>query len=111
MIVRALFALSLVAVLAPREPDIGFGRPGLLSGLHVETLAPRDLDRFRAMVIDRLQQVKIEFRDNQRGAHGIVVGEERGVAGDISSHPIVSNILAEARLLLAVSSSSNAGKP
>ncbi|MBI3676901.1 MAG: hypothetical protein HY243_09840 [Proteobacteria bacterium] len=31
MIVRALFFLGIVAFLMPREPDLGFGRPGGIS--------------------------------------------------------------------------------
>jgi hypothetical protein len=33
MILRAIFWIGLVAVLMPREPDLGFGRPSADSGL------------------------------------------------------------------------------
>jgi hypothetical protein len=33
MIFRALFAIGLVALLMPREPDLGLGRPGADMGL------------------------------------------------------------------------------
>jgi hypothetical protein len=33
MILRAIFWIALVAILMPREPDLGFGRPAADSGL------------------------------------------------------------------------------
>ncbi|HEY5047703.1 MAG TPA: hypothetical protein VII49_06790 [Rhizomicrobium sp.] len=38
MVLRALFWITLVSVLMPREPDLGFGRPGI-QGLPSEAVS------------------------------------------------------------------------
>lgn len=78
MIFRAVFCLALVAVLVPREPDLGFGRPP-------SAMAPRSLEAWlartsaqmprpaasivggiRARMIDGLASVEADIKRDQR---------------------------------------------
>lgn len=92
MIFRAIFWIGLVALLMPREPDLGFGRPGAgaslpstltswtASGLsrpgkvcadHTETCAGAStlLDSFQSDALRELAEVKAEI-DADRKARG-----------------------------------------
>lgn len=85
MLLRAAFWITLVSLLMPREPDLGFGRPGaptLPSQLRAwtsQTHAPlcRDhqavcsagadfLDSFQSVAIRSLAQVKADIEAAQR---------------------------------------------
>jgi len=95
MILRALFWIAVVAVLMPREPDLGFGRPGIgsaspdsmLSTVSSALKAPKAcdgaqgacaaalglLDRLRGAAVESLAQVKedIEEAQRERAARGV----------------------------------------
>jgi hypothetical protein len=94
MILRALFWITLVSLLMPREPDLGFGRPGAQQGIVQSTLSwataslaqPNSvckghegacattlgvLDSLQSMAVRNLSQVKadIEQQERERAAH------------------------------------------
>lgn len=58
MVLRALFWISVVALLMPHEPDLGLGRPGG---------APSLIDRIKQTGIHRLAEVKAELDAADRG--------------------------------------------
>ena len=92
MIFRAIFWIGLVALLMPREPDLGFGRPAAGSGLpgavaewtrdKIETnlgdadfcrdnaqdcaMGPTLLDDAKAMALRSLAEVKADIARNGR---------------------------------------------
>ncbi len=89
MIFRAIFWIGLVAVLMPREPDLGFGRPGAdsapaadtVSALRADFAHPERIcatsgaacadgvgviDDFRAFALRSLTQIKSEIAASQR---------------------------------------------
>jgi hypothetical protein len=80
MLLRALFWIAVVAVLMPREPDLGFGRPGrlgLLAGTDPAHLDCRDYetaceravgfaDSFQAIALHSLAQVKADIEQDQQ---------------------------------------------
>jgi hypothetical protein len=80
MLFRALFWIAVVAVLMPREPDLGFGRPGrlgLLAGADPAHLDCHDyetaceraagfVDSFQAVALRSLAQVKADIEKDQR---------------------------------------------
>jgi hypothetical protein len=88
MILRALFWITVVAVLMPREPDLGFGRPvigsasseSMLSTASSALKAPKAcdgteatcmaalglLDRLHGAAVERLAQVKADIEQAQR---------------------------------------------
>jgi hypothetical protein len=77
MILRALFWISVVAVLMPHEPDLGFGRPNLgaqSNGISHETCSERGacrqalgfLGQFQSMAVRNLAEVKADIEREQR---------------------------------------------
>jgi hypothetical protein len=88
MVLRALFWIAVVAVLMPREPDLGFGRPdigsassdSMLSTVSSALKAPKAcdgteaacmaalglLDRLRGAAVESLAQVKADIEEAQR---------------------------------------------
>ena len=77
MILRALFWISVVAILMPHEPHLGFGRPDL--GGHInresrETCSDRGacrqalgfLGEFQSMAMRNLAEVKADIEREQR---------------------------------------------
>lgn len=75
MIFRAVFCLALVAVLIPREPDLGFGRPASafapsrsLEALLARTSGPSTsiMDGFRARLLEGLATVKADIERDQK---------------------------------------------
>ena len=87
MLFRALFWISLVAVLMPREPDLGFGRPGMAGMLGKDLSLPQALanpsqvcsgheatcssalsalDWLQANAVQSLDTVKAEIEQQQR---------------------------------------------
>ena len=89
MILRALFWIAVVAVLMPREPDLGFGRPGgsdgvppnsVLSAVSSTLKQPKTcdgheaicvatlglLDRLQTSAVQSLAQVKADIEEAQR---------------------------------------------
>lgn len=83
MILRALFFICAVALLAPREPDLGLGRPSThidttgLTQFATQTLpdacihdsckvAPGAFDDAKGQIVARLLEVKAEIRADQR---------------------------------------------
>jgi hypothetical protein len=82
MIFRALFWIAVVAILMPREPDLGLGRPG---AAHAPTNADArftcegygkscvtaldTLDSFQSIAVRSLAQVKAEIEADKR-THG-----------------------------------------
>lgn len=64
MIIRAIFWIGLVLFLVPREPDLGFGRPGA----HM-TSAPNagTLSGVRTIVVRNLEQVRADLAANGHG--------------------------------------------
>jgi hypothetical protein len=89
MIFRAVFWIGMVALLLPREPDLGFGRPGgaalppeqaaaaLREGLaHPDSicgagapgcaLGAGAVDLFRSLAIRNLDTIKTEIEASQR---------------------------------------------
>lgn len=87
MIFRAIFWIGLVALLMPHEPDLGYGRPGvhlpqwLLSGATIQTShsagicaahaavcgdGPSLLDRFQAVAVRSLDQVRADLAAQRR---------------------------------------------
>lgn len=95
MILRALFWITVVAVLMPREPDLGFGRPGIGSAssesmLSTVSTASKEikacdgaqatcvaalglLGRLRGAAVESLAHVKadIEEAQRERAARGV----------------------------------------
>ena len=94
MILRALFWITVVAVLMPREPDLGLGRPGTQSSLPADALSwlsktlPQSaqlcqgqeaacasglnvLDSLQSVALRSLAQVKadIEAQERARSTH------------------------------------------
>jgi hypothetical protein len=83
MLFRALFWIAVVAVLMPREPDLGLGRPGLTSafgqslraGLPAKpdcadyakacTTALGVLDDFQSFAVKNLAQVKADIESEE----------------------------------------------
>ena len=67
MIFRAIFWIGLVSLLAPREPDLGLGRPdtgrGLLAVFHLNT---------DARVTAGLADVKAQIEADQQARHSRV---------------------------------------
>jgi hypothetical protein len=55
VIIRILFGLALIWMLVPREPDIGFGRPGLPKHEFVTDIA-RSLKPFVGAVVYRVER-------------------------------------------------------
>ncbi len=102
MIFRAIVAVGLICVLAPNEPDLGFGRPSSIVAQLVPELAAsigllaltngeaRDRDEAapssegedRASLLDRLRAIKADIeRDRERRlASAASVGDERRAA-------------------------------
>ena len=77
MILRALFWISVVAILMPHEPDLGFGRPhlgGALDGTSRDTCSERGacrqalgfLGEFQSMAVRNLAEVKADIEREQR---------------------------------------------
>ncbi len=76
MILRALFWISVVAILMPHEPDLGLGRPNLAGDANLgaratcpETGACRQalgfLDQFQSMAVRNLAEVKADIEREQ----------------------------------------------
>jgi hypothetical protein len=89
MILRALFWVAVVSVLMPREPDLGFGRPGMQgsalqnatawakSSLSAPDSGCQDhasacvaalgvLDSIQSVTVQGLAQVKADIEEQQR---------------------------------------------
>lgn len=82
MLVRALFWISVVAVLMPHEPDLGLGRPKSVGTLIASTSTPADLgcqdnakacgaalrviDSFQAVAVRNLAEVKADIERAER---------------------------------------------
>ena len=86
-LVRAVFWITVVALMLPHEPDLGLGKPGVLSGALGGLAAgaggqysPEScgqyasacaagvnvLDHFQATALDALARVKTEIEEQQR---------------------------------------------
>lgn len=69
MIFRAIFWIGLVLFLVPREPDLGFGRPGAQATGATNTGM---LSSLRTIVVRNLDQVRGDLAANGHGlAHRI----------------------------------------
>jgi hypothetical protein len=78
MIIRAVFWIGLVAFLMPHEPDLGYGRPvGHAKEAVRDTCDATDatcaghhgyLDRFRAMGMRSLQEVRADIKAHRSHA-------------------------------------------
>jgi hypothetical protein len=84
MILRALFWISVVAVLMPREPDLGLGRPSvtgavtqsLQGGSKVDCASYEKacatafgvLDSFQSVAVRGLADVKADIQSEQRAS-------------------------------------------
>jgi hypothetical protein len=84
MLFRALFWIGVVAVLMPREPDLGLGRPGTSHSFvpdleHGADLNCRDygktcatalsfVDTFQSFAVKNLAQVKTDIEEDERAA-------------------------------------------
>jgi hypothetical protein len=77
MILRALFWISVVAILMPREPDLGLGRPNFAGGANLgshATCSERGtcrqalglLDQFQSMAVRNLAEIKADIEREQR---------------------------------------------
>jgi hypothetical protein len=89
MILRALFWIAVVSVLMPREPDLGFGRPGAQTSIaqsatswaqgalsapsstckdHAAAcgIALSALDSVQSVAVRSLAQVKADIEDQER---------------------------------------------
>ena len=89
MILRAVFWITVVSVLMPREPDLGFGRPGAQSSIAQSATswaqgalqAPNSmckdhavacvgalsaLDSMQSVAVRSLAQVKADIEDQER---------------------------------------------
>ncbi|MEJ0040902.1 MAG: hypothetical protein WDM81_01140 [Rhizomicrobium sp.] len=89
MIMRAIFWIGLVSFLMPREPDLGFGRPGadvspasiaaLIQSTDVQGACDRHreacagglsvLDGFQAYAVRSLDQVRTDIEANRVRTH------------------------------------------
>lgn len=69
MILRALFWISLVAILMPHEPDLGLGRPGgyRIGDCHAACTNP--FMHFQALAVRSLAQVKIDIARERHRLH------------------------------------------
>jgi hypothetical protein len=89
MILRAIFWIGVVALLMPREPDLGFGRPaapgaGLVSGISTAVKHRKSceseqavcaatlgvLDRMKLSGIRSLAEVRTEIEQAERARGG-----------------------------------------
>jgi len=83
MIIRALFWISVVAVLMPREPDLGLGRPSVtaavsqnLRGSQADCASYEKacatafsvLDSFQSVAVRSLADVKADIQSEQQKA-------------------------------------------
>jgi hypothetical protein len=84
MILRALFWISVVAVLMPREPDLGLGRPSVATaaGQNLQSNAKVDcagyekacstafgvLDSFQSVAVRGLADVRADIESEQQKA-------------------------------------------
>jgi hypothetical protein len=82
MLFRALFWIGVVAVLMPREPDLGLGRPGASHAIASDLERDADLsckdygktcatalgfvDTFQSVAVRSLAQVKADIEEDQR---------------------------------------------
>ena len=89
MILRAVFWIAVVSLLIPREPDLGFGRPGVQGSIlqsatswaqsslaasgstckdHASTCvaALGILDSIQSVAVRSLAQVKVDIEEQQR---------------------------------------------
>jgi len=81
MLFRALFWIAVVAVLMPREPDLGLGKPGSMVADGIKEFAPSGFCKdacagglslagdIHDTILDNLDRVKRELRENAR-EHG-----------------------------------------
>jgi len=85
MLFRALFWIGVVAVLMPREPDLGLGRPGSSHTFVPDLGRDADLncrdygktcatalsfvDQFQTVAVKSLAQVKADLEEDERTAH------------------------------------------
>lgn len=81
MLLRAVFWISVVAILMPHEPDLGLGRPSV-TGTAAEGLRHADcgsqratcavamsaLDSFQSIAVRSLKDVKADIEEAQREA-------------------------------------------
>ncbi len=58
MVLRALFWISLVAILMPHEPDLGLGRPGSYRIGDCRSACSDAFTHFQAIAVRSLAQVK-----------------------------------------------------
>jgi hypothetical protein len=82
MLFRAIFWIGVVAVLMPREPDLGLGRPGASRALASNLERDADLncrdygrtcetalgfaDTFQSFAVKSLAQVKADIEEDER---------------------------------------------
>lgn len=84
MLFRAIFWIGVVAVLMPREPDLGLGRPGTSHSFVPNLERDADLncrdygktcatalnvvDTFQSFAVKNLAQVKADIEEDERAA-------------------------------------------
>lgn len=82
MFFRAIFWIAVVAVLMPREPDLGLGRPGVARSLMRSAESDASLnckdygktcetavgfvDTFQSVAVKSLAQVKADIQEDER---------------------------------------------
>jgi len=85
MLFRAIFWIGVVAVLMPREPDLGLGRPGSAHAFVPNLERDADLncrdygktcetalgivDQFQTIAVKSLAQVKADIEEDERSTH------------------------------------------
>ncbi len=114
MIIRAAFAIGLVALLIPKEPDVGLGHPqSILSAPSAilaaacaqlaqstgpcSTMSQQDVSHAAdnagdTSVFEKLHRVKAEIEEDmhRRAASRIMVGEEQGAGRNKTGRPAVA---------------------